>query len=76
MAHTPSPNQGKDVAGALGAPARRPTPRTDPTPAADDSAPPRSPADPGSMHRSEDDDEAKANSRDFADDVPPPEAAT
>jgi hypothetical protein len=76
MAHRPSPNEPKEVAGALGAPARRSAPRIEPKPAADDAAPPRSPADPGSMHRSEDDDAAKARSRDFADGVPPPETET
>lgn len=73
MSHHPSPNDVKAVAGALGAPLRTTTPRTVPTPAADDAAPPRSPADPGSMHRGEDDRDARRRSRDFADDVPPPE---
>ncbi|MGE0815982.1 MAG: hypothetical protein AB7O28_06190 [Vicinamibacterales bacterium] len=35
-------------------------------------APPRSPDRPESMHRAEDDDGARAASRDFADDVPKP----
>jgi hypothetical protein len=76
MTHDPSPNEVKEVTGAVGAPVRRTTPRAEPAPAEDDKAPPRSPVVPGSMHRSEDDDAAKARSRDFADGVPRPETET
>jgi len=66
--HTPPP-----VAGALGAPVRSSTPHAESVPAPDATATPRSPVDPGTMHRAEDDADAHAHSRDFADEVPPPE---
>ena len=65
--HTPPP-----VAGALGPPARR-TPHAESVPAPDATATPRSPMDPATMHRADDDAEAQACSRDFTDHVPPPE---
>jgi hypothetical protein len=61
------------AAGALGAPARTSPPEAESVPAPDAGAAPRSPVDPATMHRAEDDAEAQARSRDFADDVPPPE---
>jgi hypothetical protein len=69
----PNNESPKPVAGAAGAPARSSTPHAEPAPAPDDKAPARSPVDPGSMHRAEDDASARARSRDFADDAPRPE---
>jgi hypothetical protein len=66
--HTPPP-----VAGALGAPVRTSSPHAESVPAPDATAAPRSPVDPATMHRAEDDAAAHARSRDFADDVPRPE---
>ena len=62
------------VPGALGAPSRATTPRAVPAPSPDDRAAPRSPVDPASMHRAEDDAAAVAKSRDFSDNAPRPES--
>jgi hypothetical protein len=58
--------------GAVGAPARRQPPQ----PTHDESvhaARPLGALDPDSMHRREDDERARATSRDFSDDAPAPE---